>query len=184
MLCSQVVRRSTISTLEQIFSLSAGALAINQGSARYRVMRACSLCVVLLSLVLLASAAYEPISMSKKASKSIRPWSARASRPKASDLFDSHAPYAEGSSASPSSLAVGTRQSVSSLGAGTSAHQATVRDSITGLPRVMPPLKQRSRRSMRALLAQIRPVPHRHRHQLLLLILLIRVMARHLAMAC
>ena len=72
--------------------------------------------------------------MSKKAAKSIRPWSARASRPKASDLFDSHAPHAEGSSASPPSLAVGTRQSVTSLGAGTPARQATVRDSITGPP--------------------------------------------------
>jgi len=72
--------------------------------------------------------------MSKKAAKSIRPWSARASRPKASDLFDSHAPHVEGSSASPPSLAVGTRQSVTSLGAGTPARQATVRDSITGPP--------------------------------------------------
>ena len=52
------------------------------------------------------------------------------------------------------------------------------------LLRVMPPLKQRSRRSMRALLAQIRPVPHGHRHQPLLLLLLIRVVARHLVMAC
>ena len=115
-------------------SLSTGALALIQGSARYCVMRARSLCVVLLLLVLLASPAYEPISMSKKAAKSIRPWSARAYRPKASDLFDSHAPHVEGSSASPPSLAVGTRQSVTSLGAGTPARQATVRDSITGPP--------------------------------------------------
>ena len=95
-------------------------------------MRAQSLCIVLLHLVLLVCAAYEPVSMLKKAAKSIHLWSTRASRLKASDLFDSHALYVEGSSASPLSLAVGTQQLALSLGAGTSARQATVRNSITG----------------------------------------------------
>lgn len=72
--------------------------------------------------------------MSRKAVKVNQLQSMHASCPKASDFFDSHAPYVEGLSTSLLLVGVSTQRSVTSLSADSSTHQATVHDSITGPP--------------------------------------------------